>query len=521
MLGYTADEMYSLSVWDWDSDLNADTWSAGWQDHRLQEQFQIEKMHTRKDGSQIPVEVTASYINHDGNEYSLAVVQDIRKHKAAEALIWKQANFDALTELPNRQMFYDRLNHEIKKSHRESLPMALLFLDLDRFKEVNDSLGHDMGDLLLKEATKRIQRCVREADTVSRLGGDEFTIILGELKDCHAVERITKAVLTQLAIPFDLAGSLAYISVSIGITFYPDDALTADALIKNADQAMYAAKAQGRNRFHYFTPQMQEAAQKRLMLINDLHIAVEKQQFSLYYQPIIELSTGKIYKAEALIRWQHPTQGMISPAEFIPVAEETDLIVRLGQWVFLEATRQLSSWHQVCPKFQLSINTSPLQFQRQATLSEDWIAHLNSLNLPRNSMVVEITEGLLMDVSSSVKQQLLDFGRSGIQVAMDDFGTGYSSLSYLKKFDIDYIKIDQSFVRNMESDSNDLALCEAIIVMAHKLGIRVIAEGVETQAQCDLLIAMGCDYGQGYLFSRPIVADAFLALLTSQQNHDD
>jgi EAL domain-containing protein (putative c-di-GMP-specific phosphodiesterase class I) len=262
---------------------------------------------------------------------------------------------------------------------------------------------------------------------------------------------------------------------------------------------------------------MQEAAQKRLTLINDLHIALDQQQFLLHYQPIIELKTGRIHKAEALVRWQHPVRGMVSPADFISIAEETDLIVRLGEWVFLEAVKQLSHWQQVCPLFQMSINTSPLQFQRQHALSRDWMQQLQAVNLSGSNLIVEITESLLMDVNDSIKQQLLDFSDNGIQVAMDDFGTGYSSLSYLKKFDIDYIKIDQSFVRNMAFDDNDLALCEAIVVMAHKLGIKVVAEGIETQAQRDLLLAMGCDYGQGYLFSRPVTAEQFSALLVAQQ----
>jgi diguanylate cyclase (GGDEF)-like protein/PAS domain S-box-containing protein len=496
-----------------------DFYGAMWDSINTSGEWQGEIWNRRKSGEIYPEWLTINTIvdDHGQPHRRVALFSDISKHKETEALIWKQAHFDSLTGLPNRQMFYDRLNQELKKSHHENLPMALLFLDLDRFKEVNDSLGHDAGDLLLIETTKRIQSCVREADTVSRLGGDEFTIILGELKDHYVVERIAKDILKKLVMPFELAGSLAYVSASIGITFYPNDGDVVETLIKNADQAMYAAKALGRNQSHYFTPQMQEAAQKRLTLINDLHIALDQQQFLLHYQPIIELKTGRIHKAEALVRWQHPVRGMVSPADFISIAEETDLIVRLGEWVFLEAVKQLSHWQQVCPLFQMSINTSPLQFQRQHALSRDWMQQLQAVNLSGSNLIVEITESLLMDVNDSIKQQLLDFSDNGIQVAMDDFGTGYSSLSYLKKFDIDYIKIDQSFVRNMAFDDNDLALCEAIVVMAHKLGIKVVAEGIETQAQRDLLLAMGCDYGQGYLFSRPVTAEQFSALLVAQQ----
>jgi diguanylate cyclase (GGDEF)-like protein/PAS domain S-box-containing protein len=474
-----------------------------------------EVWNKRKNGEIYPEWLTINTIfNTDGTPHRrVALFSDISLDKESEQLIWKQANFDMLTDLPNRQMFYDRLNQEIKKSHHAQLPLALLFLDLDHFKEVNDSLGHDIGDLLLKQATQRILSCVRESDTVARIGGDEFTVILGELKDINIVEKVSKSILTMLSMPFDLNGHLAYVSASIGITFYPDDAEHIDTLVKHADQAMYAAKALGRNRHHYFTFEMQETAQKRLQMISDLHVGVEKQQFYLVYQPIIDLKTKQIHKAEALVRWQHPIKGLISPADFIPLAEETGMIVALGDWVFQKACAQAAVWSKVCPNFQMSINTSPLQFQHNPTLNESWITNLQTLGLSGKNLIVEITEGLLMGATKPIQQQLLAFRDNGIQVSMDDFGTGYSSLSYLKKFDIDYIKIDQSFVRNMQNDSDDLALCEAIVVMAHKLGIRVVAEGIETEAQRDLLIEMGCDYGQGYLFSRPISADAFGKLL--------
>jgi len=355
---------------------------------------------------------------------------------------------------------------------------------------------------------------VREADTVARLGGDEFTVILSELKDTSIIEQVTNEILNGLSKPFVLNNQLAYISASVGITFYPDDATDIDVLIKQADQAMYAAKSHGRNRYHFFTSAMQEAAQKRLQMVNDLHIGVKQQQFHLLYQPILHLGTGNIHKAEALVRWQHPTKGVISPADFIPLAEETGIIIALGHWIFLEASTQAAIWTTTYPNFQMSINTSPLQYQRNVNLSQDWIKRLQQLRLQGKNLIVEITEGLLMDATKPIQQQLLAFRDNGIQVSIDDFGTGYSSLSYLKKFDIDYIKIDQTFVRNMQNDANDLVLCEAIIVMAHKLGIKVVAEGIETQEQRDLLTAMGCDYGQGYLFSRPISAEAFTKLLT-------
>ncbi|MGZ5622112.1 MAG: putative bifunctional diguanylate cyclase/phosphodiesterase, partial [Methylobacter sp.] len=424
--------------------------------------------------------------------------------------------FDSLTGLPNRHMFYERLAQEMKKSQRMGLPLALLFLDLDHFKDVNDTLGHSKGDLLLKDMAQRLLNCVRNTDTVARLGGDEFTIILTELREQDSIERLAQDILNQLTKPFELAGEIAYVSVSIGITLFPDDSDDIDVLIKNADQAMYAAKNQGRNCRHYFTISMQEAALTRMRLINDLRNALIECQFWLAYQPIVELTTGSIHKAEALIRWQHPIRGQISPAEFIPVAESTGMIIDIGEWVFRKAMQHVAQWrkdhHQ---EFQISINKSPVQFQKQGNGHFAWFEHLRELGLPGQSLVVEITEGLLMDAGALISDQLLAFRDAGVQVSLDDFGTGYSSLSYLKKFDIDYLKIDQSFTRNLSPNASDLALCEAIIVMAHKLGIKVIAEGIETQQQCDLLIAAGCDYGQGYLFSRPVAADEFEKLLIS------
>ena len=447
----------------------------------------------------------------------VALFYDITEKKKSEEVIWHQANFDSLTGLPNRQMFMDRLEQEIKKSHRAALPLALMFLDLDRFKEINDTLGHDMGDILLKETARRLCSCVRESDTVARLGGDEFTIILGELEEIGCVERIAGDILQRLAKPFALGNELVYMTTSIGITLYPDDSDRVDALIKHADQAMYSAKALGRNRYSYFTPSMQESAQNRMRLANDLRGALAGNEFHVFYQPIVDMATGAIHKAEALIRWQHPLRGLVSPAEFIPVAEDTGMIMDIGDWVFYEAVRQVEAWRTAyCDDFQISVNKSPVQFRREGSTHGLWLEYMQEKGLPGQSITVEITEGLLMDAGAAVSKRLLGFRDAGIQVSLDDFGTGYSSLSYLKKFDIDYLKIDQAFVRNLAPESPDMALCEAIIVMAHKLGIKVIAEGVETAMQRDLLRAAGCDFGQGYHYSRPVPAEAFERLLLNQ-----
>lgn len=466
----------------------------------------------RKDGSHFLRFLSVSTTYHeDGSVQSrVGLFSDITRRHESEELIWRQANFDALTGLPNRSMFHDRLEQVIKKAHRHQERAALLFLDLDFFKEVNDTLGHAMGDKLLQEAARRVRNCVRESDTVARLGGDEFTVILDEVNAASPVERVASDILRALAEPFQLGLEQVYVSASIGITFYPEDGTEIDTLLKNADQAMYAAKAQGRNRFSYFTASMQDAAQARKRLVSDLRSAIAQRQFRAYYQPIVELRTGMIRKAEALIRWQHPERGMISPAQFIPVAEDTGMIIEIGEWMFREVAAYAARWRQKHhPAFQISVNVSPVQFQRAGINHGAWLAWLERLSLPGQSVAVEITEGLLMDAHPEITAQLLRFRDSGVQVALDDFGTGYSSLAYLKKFDIDYLKIDQAFVRNLAPGSDDLALCQAIIVMAHRLGIKVIAEGVETEMQRQLLAESNCDFAQGYFFSKPLPAEEF------------
>ncbi|MBI1888176.1 MAG: EAL domain-containing protein [Nitrosomonadales bacterium] len=444
----------------------------------------------------------------------------LEANRVSEDIIWKQANFDTLTGLPNRRMFHDRLEQEIKKAHRARLKVALLFIDLDKFKEINDTLGHSTGDILLMEAARRISGCVRETDTVARLGGDEFTVILTELDNVGDIDRVTEYILQELAKPFHLEGRVAYITGSIGITLYPDDAANMEDMIKNADQAMYAAKSNGHNNFEYFTHLMQQTAQTNLRLTNDLRGALAANQFRIHYQPIVELATWQIHKAEALVRWQHPEHGMVRPDQFIPLAEESGLIIEIGSWVFKETSQQVKRWIALCDSaLQVSVNVSPVQLRHSGNACEVGLDYLKELGLSGKSIAIEITEGLLLEVDEKVTKKLLAFRNAGIQMSIDDFGTGYSSLSYLKKFNVDYLKIDQSFVRNIETDANDMALSEAIIVMAHKLGLKVIAEGVETEKQRKLLTAAGCDYAQGYLFSRPVPAEEFERLLTQNARH--
>ena len=478
--------------------------------------WQGEVWNRKKDGELYAEWLTINAIcNTDGSVHRyVALFSDITEKKQLDELIHRQVYFDALTELPNRRLFRDRLEQEIKKSKRNRLPFALLFIDLDRFKEINDTLGHDSGDLLLVNAARRIQGCLRESDTVARMGGDEFMAILPELKDRAHVEIIVSNIIRCLAEPFQMYDNQGYVSASVGITVFPVDADNAEGLIKNADQAMYSAKANGRNGFSYFTASMQTAAQARLNLTNDLRLAITEGQFKVYFQPIVGLSARSIVKAEALLRWQHPTRGFISPSEFIPVAEETGMIEEIGDWVFRQAALWAKRWQSLAANgLQVSVNISPMQLAN-ASRFDEWLKYLEELDLPGNCVAVEITEGVLLKASADVDSRLQQLHDAGIQISIDDFGTGYSSLTFLNKFDIDQLKIDQSFIQGLSPDSRHLALTQAIIVMAHQLGITVVAEGVETEVQRDLVMASGCDHAQGFLYGKPLPAEEFEHLIT-------
>lgn len=486
-----------------------------WAELESSGQWVGEIWNRRKNGELYPGRLAINTIpNPNGTVHRrIAIFSDITDWHAALEKIEQLAFFDQLTRLPNRKLFHDRLAQEIKKAHRDGSIVTLLFIDLDHFKEVNDALGHDIGDLLLIEAANRIRKQVRDYDTLARLGGDEFTVILSQVYDASDAGNIALSIISCLSEPFLLHDHEAFVSASIGIASYPDDATTPTNLIKNADQAMYAAKDNGRGRFHFFTKALQEASEFRSHLAMDLHHALEMSQLEVYYQPIIELEGGSIQKAEALLRWKHPEHGFISPSVFIPIAEDSGLIHQIGDWVFMQAVQQVKKWQSIWGEaFQISVNKSPAQFVGEKNNHRHWFEKLHELQLPWNSIVIEITERLLVSEDAKITDKLLNFRDVGIEIAIDDFGTGYSSLAYLKKFDIDYLKIDQSFTKNLAPESSDLALCEAIVVMAHKLGLKVIAEGVETQDQHDLLHDIGCDFGQGYLYSKPIPAGEFESL---------
>jgi diguanylate cyclase (GGDEF)-like protein/PAS domain S-box-containing protein len=436
-------------------------------------------------------------------------IQDITERKRVEAQVEHLAFHDQLTGLPNRRLFRDRLEQDMKRVMRDKSSLALLFIDLDRFKEVNDTLGHDKGDILLIEAAKRIRQHVRDSDTVARLGGDEFSIILPDYGEMSGIDRVVREVLQALEMPFDLGNrNVGHISGSIGIALYPHEAESIDDLLRHADQAMYAAKSSGSSRFSYFTRKMQDEARNKLDLTNDLRHALELKQLEVYFQPIVDARSSEIVKAEALLRWHHPERGDISPVIFIPLAEESGLILEIGDWVFKEALRNIATWQKNTGKLlQVSVNKSSAQFMREDR--PRWReSYLNS-GLPEHVVTVEITESLLLSDSERVRNSFDFFKEHGIELSIDDFGTGFSALSYLHRFDVDYLKVDKSFVQKMTADSSSRALTEAIIIMAHKLDIRTIAEGVETEEQRDLLRSFGCDYLQGFLFSKPVPASEF------------
>ncbi|WP_242402248.1 EAL domain-containing protein [Methylophilus sp. OH31] len=441
---------------------------------------------------------------------------DITDKKQAEAAIWQQANYDSLTQLPNRHYFHHQIKEAIAAAATRQQRLSLLLLDLDRFKEVNDSLGHRRGDELLMEVGQRIRQCVSLPATVARLGGDEFAIIVPE--GLHAdLQGLGNQLMQEISKAYILGGERVFVTVSIGISQYPEDALHAEEIIQHADQAMYDAKSRGRNSLRFFSLAIREALSQRVNLARDLRMALDNGELRDYYQPIVSLHNGKIVKAEALMRWQHPERGLISPALFIPVAEETGDIIAMGDWIFHRAAQHAMQWQPLMgDDFAISVNKSPVQFVEQLNLQSDWVHALRAMGVEGKRIVVEITEGLLLNPDPVVEERLLQFRDMGIQVAIDDFGTGYSSLSYLSKFDIDYLKIDQSFTRNLNAGNESYVLCEAIIVMAHKLGLKVIAEGVETALQRDLLMDIHCDYAQGFFYSPPVPADAFEQMLVQQ-----
>jgi diguanylate cyclase (GGDEF)-like protein/PAS domain S-box-containing protein len=526
-------DLRSITGWPNEDHLGKTRWEvpywdmpdAVWDEHRAvlarHETFRdFELSRKSADGQVIYYSVSGAPFYDESGRFAgyRGVGSNISKRRVAEDAVKRIAHFDALTELPNRVLFSDRLQTEFRRSQRSGRKIALLMLDLDHFKEVNDTLGHDQGDSLLVMVAKRLKACVRAADTVARMGGDEFMVILCDLDTLRPVELIAQNILQSLSQPYDLSGGAGKVTASIGIALYPDDAVDVESLLKKADQAMYAAKTAGRNRFSFYTQEVQDSAERRIWLAQDIRRALQNHQFWIAYQPIVNLADGSINKAEALIRWQHPERGMIEPAVFLPVAESSGLIGEIGEWVFSEVAAQAKRWRlNHHSDFQISINKSPVQFYRPGGAAISWHQQLHDIGVGGRSIVVEIAESLLLDSSASVGEQIRALHGEGMQISIDDFGAGAYALTDLQKHDIDFVKIDQAFVQALDGDSKELALSQAIIAMAHKLGIQVIAQGIESETQRSLLKAAGCDYGQGYLFAHPMPAEEFDVFLSRHQ----
>ncbi len=438
---------------------------------------------------------------------------DVTERKKAEERLNHLAHFDLLTNLPNRILFRDRLGLAISRAPWHKRAVGVLLLDLDRFKVVNEMLGHATGDLLLRAVSERLAATVREGDTVARLGDDMFGLILDDLAQPADSFRISQKILDSLSKPVELKGQEIFVSASIGIAISPNDGDEIDLLMKHADAAMYRAKEQGGNNYQLCSPAMNQHATQRLALENNLRRALERGEFLLYYQPKVDLVTGKIVGMEALVRWKCPEVGMISPAEFIPLAEETGLIVPIGEWVLRTACTQNKAWQERgLPSIRMGVNLSVRQLQRQNLIGT--IAHvLNETGLDPGYLELELTESIIMKSNESTMAELRELNLGGIEISIDDFGTGYSSLSYLKRLPIDTLKIDKSFVQDVTTDPDDAAIVAAIITMAHTLKLKVVAEAVETVEQLAFLRSLKCDQMQGYLFSKPLPAEEITRLL--------
>ncbi|MCG8050372.1 MAG: EAL domain-containing protein, partial [Candidatus Thiodiazotropha endolucinida] len=488
---------HSKSFYDdlWESVLHKGYWSG-------------EIWNRRKDGSVFPEWLSISAIKGDhgiAKEF-VAVFSDITKHKENEEQIRYQANYDALTGLPNRSLLSDRLNQAIAAAHREDWMLAVLFIDLDHFKVVNDTFGHVVGDELLQLVSARIKACLRESDTVARFGGDEFIILLQDVTEMDSVANVASNIIEHITRVFSLYGREIYIGASIGITVYPDDAVNADSLLRNADMAMYQAKERGRNTYQFFTASMQQHTLERRQLELDLRQAIKRDELEIYYQPVVNPLLNKVVSVEALLRWHHPHRGTVSPAIFIPVAEDSGQIGPIGEWVLKKSCQQLKRWHNAgFSDLKLAVNLSSRQ--RELGLEASFLLGvLAETNLSTDYITLEITESLLMRDTDEAMTWLSDFKALGVSLSVDDFGTGYSSLSYLKRFPVDTMKIDRSFVSDLPDDIEDATLVRTIVAMAQSLNLSLIAEGVETREQAEFLVETGCDNLQGFYYAKPMSA---------------
>ncbi len=464
----------------------------------------IELRYRHADGTWIWLEVLGNnLLEHPGVKGVVLTSRDVTERKHAEERAQYLANYDVLTGLPNRALMYDRIIQAVAHAKRARERVALLHIDVDRFKMINDSLGHDVGDAILKAGAERIKRCTGEMDTVARVGGDEFNILMRDAAQLSEVTACATRILSEMAQPFEGAPEDVFVSASIGISVYPDDARAVDELTKHADAAMHSAKTLGRNNYQFFTQALNEEVQERMVLETGLRLALKREEMRLVYQPKVDLETREIVGAEALLRWHHPRRGLIPPARFIPVAEESGMVGQIGEWVLRDACRQIRHWQKMGLSPQVAVNVSPRQFQ-QYDVAQLVSTVIGEEQISPELLEIELTESAVMHNAEASVVTLEKLKQLGVRVSIDDFGTGYSSLSYLKRFPLDMLKIDRSFVRDISSDPNDAAIVRAIITLARNLGIKVTAEGVEDEAQLAFLNAYGCQFAQGYLFGKPM-----------------
>ncbi|MET0063390.1 MAG: EAL domain-containing protein [Candidatus Thiodiazotropha endolucinida] len=508
--GYSHEEVLGLNPRVLKSGHHPDSfYKEMWDTLLLTGHWRGEIWNRRKNGDAYPEWLTISAVK-DGNDettHYVGVFTDISQIKEAQDQINFLAHHDALTRLPNRALFRERFDHALMHARRENASIALLFLDLDRFKTVNDTLGHPVGDQVLLEVSKRMNQIIRASDTLARLGGDEFVLLLEEKTDAQHAAVVARKLIDLFSRPMIIGEHELVVTASIGITLYPNDGDDPDKLIRHADRAMYEAKQQGRNTYRFFTQALTEGALERLMMENDLRRAVARNELILHYQPIVNLETRQLQGIEALVRWQHPEQGLIAPGLFIELAEEIGIIDEIGQWVLRAACTQLARWDRDGFKVpRISVNLSVQQIDREGLItmvSEE----LNSSGLSPERLELEVTESMLIRNPELSRTVLSELRTLGVKFAIDDFGTGYSSLAYLKLLPLDHLKIDQSFVRDIGKDANDEAIVRAIIAMSKSLGLESVAEGVEEAHQARFLQQAGSDLAQGYLYSRPLPAD--------------
>ena len=494
-----------------------------WQSIRLQVQrvgvWQGEVNSIRKNGERFWEQLIVTPIKDSGSETTgyLILGEDISIRKRYEQQLLRQANYDILTGLPNRMLALDRLKLALAQARRENTQVGVMFLDLDNFKHINDTLGHDAGDNLLIEAARRISSCLRGTSTVARLGGDEFLVILPGLTGPDDSSQVADRILKTFSPPYILNGQEVFITTSIGIAVFPVDSDNSGTLLQHADAAMYQAKHKGKSAYAHFAPEMTEVSHERLQMESRLRRAIELKELELYYQPIVHTDSGNLVAVEALLRWNNPTMGMVMPDRFIPLAEETGLIIPIGEWVLEEACKAAVEWRETAGRnIGISVNVSPRQF-RDPRFTDAVMQALDNSGLEAEQLELEITERLILDNSIETAEILRLLDREGIRLSVDDFGTGYSALSYLKSYPFDTLKIDKSFVQDVMKEPEDASLVRAIINMAHSLGLRVIAEGVEDEPQTHFLKAEGCDFSQGYFYSRPLPATEFEAWLKTNQ----